>query len=102
MYLEMDYLQKECCDCEDKQYRLDDARHFMNLILTQLYSREPLDKIDLATNLEELAYKLGIRQKDFPDGPINIDRPFDADALDDWKDWNFEYLKKLIPVKEAV
>lgn len=60
----------ECTDCQVKEAKLDECRHFFAAILSTLYSDEPLDE-NLEHCLEEMAHYMGLQ---FPRGTIQVVR----------------------------
>lgn len=87
-----------CKKCEEKEQMLDEAAHFMQGIIDQLYSRDTLDKPVLQHCIEELCSILQIKTQH---STLQIARqkpqsnkvePF----ISDWMQFNDAYLKELV------
>lgn len=48
----------ECYLCDDTYKKLDTAKYWLESIVEQLYSTEPIDTLKFEDHLEELCYQL--------------------------------------------
>lgn len=52
---------KVCYACEAKDEKLERASEFLDAIVKQLYSRQPLEEVDLEYQLDELCHLLNVQ-----------------------------------------
>ena len=86
----------ECCECDEKNTQLTDAKYWLTYLLEQLYSTDLLDINECERCLEELYLAVGLK---IPSEKLNITREhhpltktFDIAR---WKEWNKQYLNQL-------
>lgn len=86
-------LSGECHCCASTRYAIQDSREFLDEIVKQLYSDEPLSRAKLEHCLEELCHKLDV---EYPNGEIKVARyKRSTPVIEMWKEYNQEYLNQL-------
>lgn len=90
----------ECSDCDEKKSSLDNAKEFLESIVSMLYSREPLELLKFEEHLDELCHQLDVQ---IGKGDLQIQRLQEKQKtiqtilpmVEEWKNFNIGYLKQL-------
>jgi hypothetical protein len=88
----------QCSDCEPVEQKLNDAKEYLEAVVDMLYSKQPLDRGLLESNLDELCALIGIK---IGVGELQVQRTNKQPtvqpifSIEDWKSYNNKYLKQL-------
>lgn len=77
-WLEPDEVRPVCFGCEDKEDKLSRSAEYLENIVKMLYSKKPLNVIDLEAELDGLCYLLDV--KTIPDD-LQIERKKEIKVL---------------------
>ncbi len=84
----------ECKQCLEKEQVYDSAQEFLQEIVKQLYTNDPLDKNSLEHSLDELCFLLNVKMRT---SDLNIQRHIQPkESLNTWIKFNNSYLKQLV------
>jgi len=86
-----DYPPYECTECDKKMKRMEHAAEFLESIVKQLYTREPLDSVKLDSHLEELCSYLDVKFE-YPELEIERKKPI---WLKTWMDDSVSHMQQL-------
>ena len=90
---QFDKHQSECRECLQKEQVFDSGNEYLQEIIDQLYSKEPLDKSKLEHCLDELCFLLKVKMKKTD---LNIQRPEkQKDSFQSWIEFNNQYIKQM-------
>lgn len=82
----------ECKHCLEKEQTFDLAQEFLQEVVKQLYTKEPLDENKLEHCLDELCFILKVKMETCD---LNIQRPKKITNLSNWIEFNNSYLTQL-------